>query len=150
LRPRNGLLLIMRPATLEDLPSVLNLLETAKLPTAGVSDHIQNFRLEFHNNTLLGCAGLEIHGQTGLLRSVMVNTAERSHGIGTKLVNAILQHVKIQQLSTIFLLTESAQNYFPRFGFKQVSRAEIPTNLYASEELRGACPDSAVVMMLEW
>jgi amino-acid N-acetyltransferase len=138
-----------RNATTNDLEMVLELLETSKLPTAGVKDHIQNFILGFQNNTLLGCAGLEIHGQTGLLRSVAVSTSKRKNGIGSRLVKSILEHSKTQQLSSIFLLTETAENFFPRFGFKQVSRAEIPSSLQVSEELRGACPDSAVVMMLE-
>lgn len=139
----------MRSATLEDLEDVLNLLETAKLPTAGVKDHIQNFRLEFSDQILIACAGLEIYPQTGLLRSVAVNAAERSHGIGSRLVKSILEHARTQQLSSIVLLTETAQNYFPRFGFKHITRAEIPESLQASQELRGACPDTAVVMMLE-
>lgn len=139
----------MQAATLEDLPEVLNLLEAAKLPTAGVKDHIQNFRLEFEDNTFLGCAGLEIHGQAGLLRSVVVNAAERSQGIGSRLVKSILEHARTQQLSSVFLLTETAEHYFPRFGFRQVSRAEIPASFHASAELCGACPDTAVVMMLE-
>jgi amino-acid N-acetyltransferase len=149
LRPKYGLLLNMRAATLEDLQSVLELLEAAKLPTAGVKDHIQNYLLELDNQTLLGCAGLEIHGQAGLLRSVLVNASKRSNGIGSRLVKAILEHAKTQHLSSIFLLTETAEHYFPRFGFKRVTRAEIPARLNTSEELRGACLDSAVVMMLE-
>ncbi len=139
----------MRSATLEDLQDILKLLETSKLLTAGVKNHIQNFMLEFHQNTLLGCAGLEIHGQAGLLRSVVVAASERSNGVGARLVKSIFEHAKTQQLSSLFLLTETAENYFPRFGFKHVTRAEIPASLNASEELRGACPDSAVVMMLE-
>ena len=138
----------LRNATTSDLEMVLELLEAVKLPTAGVKDQIQNFRLEFENQTLLACAGLEIHGQAGLLRSVAVNAAERSHRIAAGLVKSILEHARTQGLLSIFLLTESAEHYFPRFGFTQVSRAEIPASLHASEELRGACPDSAVVMML--
>ncbi len=139
----------MRSATLEDLQSVLNLLEAAKLPTAGVKDHLQNFMLEFSDQTLIACAGLEVHGQAGLLRSVAVNPSERNNGIGSRLVKSILEHAKTQQLSSLFLMTETATAYFPRFGFKQITRAEIPASLNASEELCGACPDSAVVMMLE-
>jgi amino-acid N-acetyltransferase len=143
------LLLTMRPATSADLPVVLELLEIAKLPTAGVKDHFQNFMLAMENNTLLGCAGLEIHGQAGLLRSVAVNASHQSNGIGSSLVKSILEYARTRQLSSAFLLTETAQTYFPRFGFKRITRAEIPASLQASEELRGACPDSAVVMMLE-
>jgi amino-acid N-acetyltransferase len=126
----------MRNAVPEDLPVILELLESVKLPTTGVKDHIQNFVLE-------------IHGQAGLLRSMVVNPTERSNGIGSRLVNTILERARAQQLFSVSLLTETAQDYFPRFGFKQVTRAELPESLNASEELCGACPDTAVVMMLE-
>ena len=138
----------MRPATLPDLPVLLELLESSKLPIAGVKDHFQNFLLEFEDRTLLGCAGLEIYGDAGLLRSVAVS--KRSNGLGSRLVNAILENARNQQLSSVSLLTETAADYFPRFGFKQVTRESLPESLSASEELCGACPDTAVVMMLEW
>ncbi len=140
----------MRAATLEDLPAVLELLEVSKLPTIGVKDHLQNFMLELENQTLLACAGLEIYGDAGLLRSVVVNSSKRSSGIGSRLVNAMLENAKNQQLSSISLLTETAQDYFPKFGFKRVTRAALPKSLHTSLELRGVCPDTAVVMMLEW
>jgi amino-acid N-acetyltransferase len=139
----------MQAATPEDLPAILELLESLKLPTAGVKDHFQNFVLEFENDRLLACAGLEIYSDAGLLRSVAVNLEKRSKGIGSKLVNALLENAKKHQLSSISLLTETAQDYFPRFGFKRVTRENLPKSLNASEELRGACPDTAVVMMLE-
>ncbi len=143
------MLKMLRHATPQDLPAVLELLETSKLPTIDVKDHIQNFLLEFENTRLLGCVGLEIYADAGLLRSVAVKLEKRSNGIGSRLVNAILENAKKHQLSSISLLTETAQDYFPRFGFKKVTRAEIPDNLHASLELRGVCPDTAVVMMLE-
>ena len=139
----------MQTARPEDLPAVLALLETSKLPTIGVKDHLQNFLLEVENEILLGCAGLEIYGNAGLLRSVAVNLNKRSNGIGSRLVKTIIENAKTQQFSSISLFTETAQNYFPRFGFKQITRDSLPISLNASEELRGACPDTAVVMMLE-
>jgi amino-acid N-acetyltransferase len=148
-RGKNGLLLSMQAATPEDLPAILELLESLKLPRAGVKDHFQNFVLEFENDRLLACAGFEIYGDAGLLRSVAVNLEKRSKGIGSKLVNALLENAKSHQLSSISLLTETAQDYFPQFGFKRVTRENLPKSLNASKELRGACPDTAVVMMLE-
>jgi amino-acid N-acetyltransferase len=139
----------VRPTIAADLPVVLEFLKTFKLPTAGVNDQFQNFMLEFENDTLLGCAGLEVYGNAGLLRSVAVNSRRRSNGIGSRLVNVILENAKKQKLSSLTLLTETATDYFPKFGFKRVARAEIPESLHASEELRGSCPDTAVVMKLE-
>jgi amino-acid N-acetyltransferase len=44
------------------------------------------------------------------------------------------------------LLTTTAERYFPRFGFEVIPRAEADPKLEASEELRGACPSTAVLM----
>ncbi len=138
----------MRAATREDLPVVLGLLELHGLPTAGVQDHLKHFLLEFDQTELIACAGLEVHGQAGLLRSVAVNANHRSHGLGTKLVQAMLGRARTQHLSSISLLTETAQGYFPRFGFQITPRDALPTSLNASAEFRGACPDSAIAMTL--
>ena len=46
----------------------------------------------------------------------------------------------------VYLLTTTAPDWFPRFGFTVARREELPEVLNASEELRGACPSSAVAM----
>jgi amino-acid N-acetyltransferase len=139
----------MRTATATDLPAVLELLEDYELPTAGVQDHLEHFLLEFTGNDLIGCAGLEIHGEAGLLRAVAVASSHHSQGLGSKLVQTILEHAHKQKLSSISLLTETAQDYFPRFGFQITPRENLPASLQASAEFRGACPDSAIAMMLK-
>jgi amino-acid N-acetyltransferase len=141
-------LLLMRPARGNDLPAVLELLEANKLPTAGVQDHLEQFLLEFEGENLVGCAGLEVHGEAGLLRSVAVASSHRSEGLGSKLVQFILEQARNQKLSSLSLLTETAAEYFPRFGFQITPRAALPDSLQASAEFRGACPDSAIAMTL--
>ncbi len=136
-------------ATPSDLGQVLSLLEANHLPKAGVSEHIQNFVLALEDDKPIGCAGLEVHGKAGLLRSVAIDAAYRSQGLGTKLTESILDLAEHKRLSSVSLLTTTAQDYFPKFGFVKVSREDLPPSLKGSEELRGACPDSAVAMMLE-
>ena len=51
-------------------------------------------------------------------------------------------------VSAIFLLTTTAEDFFPRFGFERVSRAAVPESVRASVEFQSACPASAVVMAL--
>jgi hypothetical protein len=41
------------------------------------------------------------------------------------------------------------QYLFAAHGFSVVPRAAVPTAVQASEELQGACPDTATVMRLE-
>lgn len=139
----------MQVATANDLPTVLELLEATRLPTAGVEDHLEHFLLEFANENLIACAGLEVHGEAGLLRSIAVSNSHRSQGLGSKLVQTILEHARKQKLSSLSLLTETAQEYFPRFGFQITTRDALPASLYASAEFRGACPDSAIAMTLK-
>jgi amino-acid N-acetyltransferase len=139
----------MQAATANDLPAVLELLEDYELPTAGVKEHLEYFLLEFDNEKLIGCAGLEIHREAGLLRSVAVADSHRAMGLGSKLVRTILEQARDQKLSSLNLLTESAQEYFPRFGFQITPRESLPESLQASAEFRGACPDSAIAMTLK-
>lgn len=138
----------MRQARTEDLPQVLQLLKEAGLPLEGVAQHLGNFLLEFDGEKLTGCAGLEVWGQAGLLRSVAVHPEYRSRGIAGRLVRALLEQARRRGLKSVSLLTTTAQDYFPRFGFVGVERAELPAALHASEEFRGACPDSAAALHL--
>ncbi|MGL4608276.1 MAG: arsenic resistance N-acetyltransferase ArsN2 [Trueperaceae bacterium] len=135
-------------ATEADLDSVLALLEASRLPKAGVADHIENFILALEHNEVIGCAGLEVHGNAGLLRSVATRADYRNQGLGTKLTESILDLAEHHRLPNIALLTETAKEYFLRFGFVEVSREDLSEALQASAEFKGACPDSATAMLL--
>jgi amino-acid N-acetyltransferase len=49
-------------------------------------------------------------------------------------------------LRALYLLTTTAEHYFPRFGFTRVDRSAVPADIRATEEFRSACPASATVM----
>ena len=140
----------MRSATAVDLPAMLELLSENHLPHAGVADHLEQFMLEFADRELIGCAGLELHGSAALLRSVAVNANQRSSGLGARLIKAQLEAARGLQATSISLLTTTAETYFPRFGFEIVPRSKLPAELQDSLELRGACPDSAICMHLNF
>jgi amino-acid N-acetyltransferase len=44
------------------------------------------------------------------------------------------------------LLTTTAAEWFPRFGFVRTTREAVPMAVTASVEFQGVCPASAVVM----
>jgi amino-acid N-acetyltransferase len=46
----------------------------------------------------------------------------------------------------VFLLTTTAERFFPKFGFEQIARDEVPASVKASVEFRSACCASAIVM----
>jgi amino-acid N-acetyltransferase len=138
------------PATPAMLPDVLDLLKDAGLPTAGVEEHFGTFWVSRIDGRLVGCIGLERHGEVGLLRSLAVRSSEQARGVGRRLVEHLLSEAREQKLRTLYLLTTTADAYFPRFGFERIERGEIDPALQGSEELRGACPDTAVCMRLRF
>ena len=138
-----------RKATAADWNQIANLLQDANLPLEGAQAHLEHFVVAIKDEALIGCAGLEIYGEYALLRSVAVEAGVRGQGLGIKLIEEILKRAKEDHLRTIILLTETAQNFFPKFGFRQIKREDAPTPVKESIEFREACPASAVAMQLD-
>ncbi len=134
----------IRDARSADTGAITALLEGARLPTAGIRQ--ARLIVAEHSGHIIGCAGLEVHGDAGLLRSVAVDAAWRSRGVGAALVAAIIKEASLHGLTSLVLLTTTASAWFPRFGFAETTREAVPPALLASPEFTGACPDTATVM----
>jgi amino-acid N-acetyltransferase len=137
---------LIRPATAADLPAAEALLAGSGLTTEGVRDWIDRFVVAEEDGCVAGVAGLELYGDAALLRSVAVADAWRRSGIGRALVERALEVATTAGATEIFLLTTTAEGYFPRFGFTAVPRSEVSAPVLASAVFRGACPASATVM----
>ncbi len=138
---------ILRPARPEDLAAALTLLEDAGLPVAGVDEWFEQFIVAEHDGTLVGVAGLEVHGSDGLLRSVAVAPEWRSRGLGGALTSRILSQCERMNLSAVYLLTETAERFFPRYGFMRIERDQTSDAIRQSAEFRELCPASSAVMV---
>jgi amino-acid N-acetyltransferase len=136
----------IRAAGSSDLAAIETLLTATSLPTDGVAAHVNDFLIAEHCGEAVGVIGLEAYGAHGLLRSAAVAPAWQGKGVGRALVNELVALAKARGIESLHLLTTTAENYFPAFGFSPVARAEVPAALLASEEFRGACPDTAIVM----
>jgi N-acetylglutamate synthase-like GNAT family acetyltransferase len=134
------------PLRREELPALLSLLEASKLPVAGVAEHAGAALAARQGGRLVGSAVLEIYGKDALLRSVAVEPGLRGRGLGLRLAEAALALAAERGVVDVFLLTETASEFFPRLGFRAVLRDALPASLDSSAELRGACPASAVAM----
>ena len=138
----------IRAARPADWSAIERLLTGRGLPPDGAREHLAAFVVAEQGSTLVGCAGLERYAEVGLLRSVAVSGDLAARGVGTGLVRASLDRARQLGLREVFLLTTTAAGFFPRFGFRAVPRAALPASLGASEEMRGACPASAIAMRL--
>ena len=123
-------------ANSKDLPDILDLLKKCDLPVKGLAEYLGNFLVVKADGKILGCVGLEIYQDTGLLRSLAVNEEERGKGHGRLLVLEILNLAKKKKLKKVYLLTIDAADYFRRFDFRVISRdkvdSEIPKTLALS------------------
>lgn len=140
--------LTIRPATPADLPRIEQLLVANALPTAGVADAVSGFLIAELNGLLAGVAGVEARGRTGLLRSVAVDSSWRDRGLGRRLVERTIAEATARRMTALYLLTTTAERYFPTFGFIPVTRDAVPASVRDTVEFNGACPASATVMML--
>ena len=131
-----------------DREGIERLLSGRGLPAAGALEHLATFVVACRGPVLLGCAGIERHGDVGLLRSVAVAEEIAGQGVGRALVGATLDRARGLGLRELYLLTNTAVGYFPRFGFEPIGRDALPSTLQASEQLQGACCASAVAMRL--
>jgi amino-acid N-acetyltransferase len=133
-----------------DLACVRQLLAAESLPDAGLEATFgPGFVLAVgKDGGLVGVAGIETYGAHGLLRSVAVMPSWRGTGIGTALVHNRLDWARAQGLTSVHLLTTTAERYFHRLGFATVAREALPAPIQTSVEFRSACPDTAVPMSL--
>lgn len=137
---------LIRAASPSDLPAVERLLKANDLPLDGVSEALGTFVVAESSGDIVGVAGLEICCDDALLRSVAVHPEWRSKGVGRKLVARAIADAEARGLHALYLLTTTAERYFPSFGFSTVDRKEIPADVRATKEFTTACPDTAVAM----
>ena len=134
------------PGLVSDLDIVEALLQREHLPILGLRDQPQHMFLARGGNRIVGCASVEVYGDAALLRSVAVDAACRGAGVGGALTRAALDLAARKCVFAVYLLTETAERFFSRFGFEIVDRADVPLAVQQSAEFAHACCSSACVM----
>jgi amino-acid N-acetyltransferase len=129
-----------------DLPGVRALLDRLHLPLAGVEEHLPTMLVAREGQRIVATAALEMYADGALLRSVAVEPRHQGTGLGHQLTDAALQLAATQGAHTVFLLTTTAERFFPKFGFEQIDRQQVPASVRESVEFQSACPASAIVM----
>jgi amino-acid N-acetyltransferase len=132
----------------ESFEAFRSLLKASNLPADDL-----NFKRDllvgyYEGDALVGTGGLEIHGNYGLLRSLSVKLGIRGKSVGTTITEYLLNEAKKKKLKAIYLLTETAGNFFRKKGFTDVPREQVPQEVKASSEFSQVCPETAVVMYL--
>jgi amino-acid N-acetyltransferase len=136
----------VRPAEPADLPAIERLLTVSSLPLDGVRDALDGFVVAQSGDDLVGVAGLEVCCDNALLRSVAVSPDWRSRGLGRALVTRVISEAEARGIRALYLLTTTAERYFPSFGFHQIPREDVPADVRKTGEFQSVCCASAAVM----
>ena len=102
----------------------------------------------YQNDELIGTGAMEIYGKYGLLRSVSIIEANRGKQLGSKITYHLIEKAKLSNLKGLYLLTETASNFFYKIGFEVIDRSQAIDEIKMSTEFTHVCPTSAVCMYL--
>lgn len=143
-----GETIFLEAASENDWPAIEALLVQNHLPPDGLRDHLGSTLIAKSGQKIVASIALELYDNAALLRSAAVHPALHRRGLGYRLTLAVLDLAKQRGVTEIYLLTETAADFFPRFGFQPVERTVIPQTVKQSVEFTTACPDSALAMGL--
>src|SRR5262249_36730360 len=132
--------------TPDEVDDVLGLLAENHLPIDGLQEHLATTLVARDDGRIVGSAAIEIYPGGALLRSVAVAPTRQHAGLGRELTEAAIGVAREHGVRAIYLLTTTAELYFPRFGFERTTRADVPADVQTSVEFTSACPSSATVM----
>src|SRR5678815_4736006 len=118
--------MVIQLAEQQDLPAVRRLLETQHLLLDGIDDHVSTMVVAKRGRDVWGAAAVELYADGALLRSVVVDPAVQGEGLGHRLSEAALRIARDRGTGTAFLLTTTAERFFPKLGFEQIKRDDVP------------------------
>jgi amino-acid N-acetyltransferase len=133
-------------ARAEDVDGILQLLGEQRLPQEGLREHLETALVVRLDDRIVGSAALELYPDGALLRSVAVASELQGQQVGRELTEAAIRLADQLAMPAVYLLTNTAAEYFPRFGFERITRAEVPPGVQASIEFTSLCPSSATAM----
>lgn len=137
----------LRSALPDDRARIVALLEHDGLPAADITrDGLCNFIVALDSGEIIGAIGIELHGEHGLLRSLVVAPDWRGRGLGSALVAAVEAKARALGVRSLSLLTGTAAPFFAALGYAAIARSEAPATVQASTQFTTLCPASSSCM----
>mgnify|MGYP006271176127 CR=1 FL=1 len=147
----------IRKATIPNIPAIHKLLhahagegDLVPRPLSRLYDHLRDFSVAVDEETgaVAGCCALQFCWETlAEIRSLAVSPPYRGKGVASRLVNTCMAEARAFGITRLFCLTFKP-DFFGRFGFTQIDRAELPFNIWSDCMLCVRFPDCDGIAMM--
>lgn len=130
---------MIRKATIKDIKAIHKLLvfyggrgELLPRPFSQLYDHLRDFQVFVdENQQIIGCCALQFCWEDiAEIRSLAVLETHQRRKIGTELIKAALDEAKSFGITKVFTLTYKPE-FFKKFDFKLIDRAELPLKIWS-------------------
>ncbi len=130
-------MLTVRKAELHDVPDLYRLInhyaaERVLLPRTltDLYENVWEFTVVARDGQMLGCGALKFYNQElAEIRSLCVDTALKSNGIGRTITENLVEEARRFGLKSVFALTVTP-GFFEKLGFREVPRERFPTKVW--------------------
>ncbi len=125
------------PAAVDHVDAIHRLIEVTSrrstvLPRtqASILEHLRSFVLAWDGPELVGCGSLHLWTpDLGEIKSLAVAEPWRGKGLGSRLVQALLDEARRLRLPRVFALTDRV-GFFTRNGFRLTDKATLPHKVW--------------------
>jgi UDP-N-acetylmuramate: L-alanyl-gamma-D-glutamyl-meso-diaminopimelate ligase len=141
----------IRPARRADMPAVRDLLGKVGLQLGDATDDDVGWFFVLSNESgVIGTVALEVLGDDAILRNLAMDENNRGGGYGWMLADMAVSQARFRGVRRIYLLTESASDFFAaKFGFRVVDRSTVSPRVASSGVFRASTDTKFVAMRLD-
>lgn len=137
----------MREPDASELALISNLLASSGLPTDDLDKlDLADVRVVEESGRVVAVGAIEHHGDAALLRSVVTDPIAQGRGLARSMVDALDALCRERGVQDLYLLTDTAADYFERLGFRECARSAAPRAIRVTRQFSTLCPDSATLM----
>ena len=148
----------IRKAELRDAPALFDLInrfarQRVMLPRtlADLYENLWGFSVADEGGRVLGCGALKFYSQElAEIRSLCVEPGRESRGVGSALVEGLLDEAEGYKLNRVFALT-LVPEFFRKCGFREAPREKFPMKIWrdcANCPKFDCCDEKAVALDL--
>ena len=128
----------IRAARTSDIKGIRKLIDSYALQrrllskeTVTLYESVQEFIVAVDGEEVVGCAGLHVLWEDlAEVRTVAVSERLRRHGIGERLLTAVVERAKSLGVKRIFCLTFET-DFFGRNGFEEIEGTPVDPEVYS-------------------